>query len=138
MTSKATSNVTGQTDEDREHAEHLSLQKRIRNPIAFYAKIMGGIMYLQQALHQPDESHFVDAALQEVNGHVENKNWVLTKRSKVPEGDNILLSVWSMDCKRDITTNEIKKYKARLNLHNGKQVFGMNFYETYAPVVIWF
>ena len=40
--------------------------------------------------------------------------------------------------KRDITTNEIKKYKARLNLHGGKQVFGMNYYKTYAPVVTWF
>jgi hypothetical protein len=40
--------------------------------------------------------------------------------------------------KRDITTNQIKKYKARLNLHGGKQVFGMNYYETYVPVVTWF
>jgi hypothetical protein len=40
--------------------------------------------------------------------------------------------------KRDITTNQVKKYKARLNLHGGKQVFGMNYYETYAPVVTWF
>jgi hypothetical protein len=43
-----------------------------------------------------------------------------------------------MHCKRDITTNDIKKYKACLNLHGGKQVFGMNYYETYAPVVTWF
>ncbi len=40
--------------------------------------------------------------------------------------------------KRNITTNEIKKYKARLNLHGGKQVFGMNYYKIYAPVVTWF
>jgi hypothetical protein len=43
-----------------------------------------------------------------------------------------------MHCKRDITTNEIKKYKARLNLHGGKQEFGTNYFETYAPVVTWF
>ena len=43
-----------------------------------------------------------------------------------------------MRCKRDITTNEIKKYKACLNLHGGKQEFGTNYYETYAPVVTWF
>ena len=43
-----------------------------------------------------------------------------------------------MHRKRDITTNEIKKYKARLNLHCGKQEFGTNYYETYAPVVTWF
>jgi hypothetical protein len=43
-----------------------------------------------------------------------------------------------MQCKRDLTTNEIKSHKARLNLHNGKQIYGMNYYETYAPVVTWF
>jgi hypothetical protein len=40
--------------------------------------------------------------------------------------------------KRNLTTNKITKHKARLNLHGGKQVFGMNYFETYAPVVTWF
>jgi len=40
--------------------------------------------------------------------------------------------------KRDLTTNEIKSHKARLNLHGGKQIYGMNYFETYAPVVTWF
>jgi hypothetical protein len=30
------------------------------------------------------------------------------------------------------------KAQARLNLHGGKQEFGTNYYETYAPVVTWF
>ena len=42
-----------------------------------------------------------------------------------------------MKRKRDIATRAIKKYKARLNLHGGKQTFGEDFYETYAPVVGW-
>jgi hypothetical protein len=29
-------------------------------------------------------------------------------------------------------------HKARLNLHGGKQVYGMNYFKTYAPVVTWF
>jgi hypothetical protein len=43
-----------------------------------------------------------------------------------------------MQCKQNLTTNEIIKHKARLNLHGSKQVFGMNYFETYAPVVTWF
>jgi hypothetical protein len=43
-----------------------------------------------------------------------------------------------MWCKRDLTTNEIIKHKARLNLHGGKQVYGMNYFKTYAPVVTRF
>jgi hypothetical protein len=85
MASKAASYVTGQIDEDREHNKHLSLQEHMRNPTAYHAEIMGDIMYLQQALYQPDSSHFVDAVIQEVNGHFYYNNWVLTKRSKVPE-----------------------------------------------------
>jgi hypothetical protein len=34
--------------------------------------------------------------------------------------------------------NKMKSHKARLNLHGGKQVYGMNYFETYAPVVTWF
>ncbi len=43
-----------------------------------------------------------------------------------------------MQSKRDLTTNEIKSHKAQLNLHNGKQIYGMNYFETYAPIVTWF
>jgi len=39
---------------------------------------------------------------------------------------------------RNLVTNEIKSHKARLNLHGGKQVYGVNYYDTYAPVVTWF
>jgi hypothetical protein len=35
-------------------------------------------------------------------------------------------------------TRRVTKHKARLNFHSGKQEFGTNYYETYAPVVTWF
>jgi hypothetical protein len=117
IASSATDGVTGQTDEDCNHNEHLTLQECMRHPIAFHAEIMGGIMYLNQALQQPDAAHFVEAVGQEVNGHVNNKNWRLTKRSKVLPDVEVVPLVWSLQCKRDITTNKIKKYKARLNPH---------------------
>jgi hypothetical protein len=31
-----------------------------------------------------------------------------------------------------------QEVQARLNLHGGKQVFCLNYYKTYAPVVTWF
>ena len=42
-----------------------------------------------------------------------------------------------MKRKRDLVSKAITKYKARLNLHGGKQEYAVNFYETYAPVVMW-
>jgi hypothetical protein len=80
----------------------------------------------------------VDAIVKEVNGHVENRIWELIKRSKVPVGEPIQQSVWAMRRKRNLTTGEIVKHKARLNLHGGMQEYGLNYYETHAPVVTWF
>jgi hypothetical protein len=127
-----------ETDEDLFHHAHLELQERMQNPIAFHAEIMGDILYLQQALRQHDAKEFVQAVVKEVNRHVDCKNWSLKKRSKVPENIQIVPSIWSMQCKRDLTMNEIKSHKARLNLHGGKQIYGMNYFVTYTPAVTWF
>jgi hypothetical protein len=127
-----------ETNEDHFHNAHLELQERMQNPIAFHAEMMGDILYLQQALRQHDVKEFVQAVVKEVNGHVDCKNWFLKKRSKVPEDVQIVPSVWSMQRKRDLTMNKIKSHKARLNLHGGKQIYRMNYFKTYGPVVTWF
>ncbi len=56
----------------------------------------GYIIYLNQALQQPDAAHFVETVMQEVNGHVNNKHWHLTKRSEVPPDVEVIPSVWSL------------------------------------------
>ncbi len=112
-----------ETNEDLFHDAHLELQEWMQNPIAFHAEMMGDIMYLQQALRQHDAKEFVQAVVKEINGHVVDcNNWTLKKRNKVPEDVQIVPSVWSMQHKHDLTTNEIKSHKARLNLHGGKQI----------------
>jgi hypothetical protein len=60
MASQAT---TGNTDEDLFHNAHLQLQECMRNPIMFHAEMMGDIMYLQQALKQPDAKEFVQVVI---------------------------------------------------------------------------
>jgi hypothetical protein len=127
-----------ETPEDLFHKQHLGLQERMQNPIAFHAKMMGDIMYYHQALQQPDAKQFADAVVKELNGHVDNKHWELLKQEDVPEDVQVVPSVWSMWRKHNLTTNKITKHKARLNLHGRKQVFGTNYCETYAPVVTWF
>ena len=62
------------TPEDLFRYQHLELQERMQNPIAFHAKMMGDIMYYHQAIEQPDAKQFADAVVKEVNGHVENKH----------------------------------------------------------------
>jgi hypothetical protein len=79
-----------ETDEDLFHDAHLELQEWMQNPIAFHAEMMGDILYLQQALRQPDAKEFVQAVIKEVNRHVDCNNWTLKKRSKVPEDVQIV------------------------------------------------
>jgi Reverse transcriptase (RNA-dependent DNA polymerase) len=55
----------------------------------------------------------------------------------VPDNTPILDSVWSMKRKRRLKTNEVNKHKARLNIHGGQQELGVNYWETYSPVVTW-
>jgi hypothetical protein len=43
-----------------------------------------------------------------------------------------------MKRKWEIKTQKVNKYKAHLNVHGGKQEYGINYFETYAPVVTWF
>jgi hypothetical protein len=119
------------------HDSHLDLQDCMRHPIPFLAEMMGDVMYLHQALRQPDSKEFIEAVIKEVNGHVDNDHWKLIPRTEVPEGMEVVPSVWAMQRKWDLTARKVTKHKARLNLHGGKQEFGTNYYKTYAPVVTW-
>ena len=116
----------------------LELQYIISNPMAFLAEMQGCTMYFQPSMTQEDSSDFVEAAVKEVNGHVDNAHWNVVPINSVTEYTDILTSVWSMQRKINIDTNEISKNKARLNVHRGKQTFGKNYFDTYTPVITWF
>jgi hypothetical protein len=130
----------GNKDEDLFHNAHLDQQERMQNPFVFHAKMMGDIMYLQQALGKLDAKGICASCGQgsQVNGHGDCNNWTLKKRNEVPDNIQIVPSVWSMQHKHILTMNEVKSHKARLNLHGRKQVYGMNYFKTYTPVVTWF
>ena len=99
--------------------------------------IIGDVMYLHQALQQPDKEESVKAMVREIATHEKRKHWKIIPMKEVPENIKILDSVWAMRRKRKTGTGEISKYKARLNAHGGQQEMGINYWETYAPVVMW-
>eukprot|EP00957_Ditylum_brightwellii_P149501 11385196-Ditylum_brightwellii.AAC.1 len=47
-----------------------------------------------------------------------------------------ILSIWGFKRKR-FPSGELMKHKARLCAHGGMQQRGINFWETYSPVVNW-
>jgi Reverse transcriptase (RNA-dependent DNA polymerase) len=107
------------------------------NPMSLLSQTDADTMYWDQAIKQPDADAFIEAAIKEITTHQENGHWKLVTRQDVPPGQKVLDSVWSMKRKRRVKTNEVYKHKARLNVHGGQQEFGLNYWETYAPVVTW-
>ena len=121
------------------HVEEYTIQRDADNPIAFLSKMNRDkdTMYYHEAMEQHDSEHFVNVIIKEFKDHVEREHWLLINHSEVPEGVTIIPSVWIMKQKRDITTRKVIKYKARLNVYGGKQEHGVNYLETYSPVVGW-
>ncbi|KAL7575399.1 hypothetical protein ACA910_007307 [Epithemia clementina (nom. ined.)] len=118
-------------------AQQFHLQTQMEDPLAFAVSSDPDVMYLHEALRAPDRRQFLEAMDVEINGHIKGKHWIVVPRTEVPKGTRILDAVWSMRRKRRLDTREIYKWKARLNVHGGQQEHGVNYWETYAPVVMW-
>ena len=132
---------------DETMQEEIALQEAMADPIAFAndwceptalaASSDPDNLYMHEAMRQPDKKEFIKAMKKEVSAHEDNKHWELTKRSDIPSQHKVLPSVWAMKRKRRIATREVYKWKARLNIHGGKQEKGINYWETYSPMVTW-
>lgn len=103
----------------------------------FAASTNPDIMYYHEAMREDDKPQFIEAMIKEVNDQSGNDNWELTHINDVPEGAQIVPGVWAMRRKRRIKTNEIYKWKARINVDGSKQIKGVSYWETYSPVVSW-
>jgi hypothetical protein len=119
------------------HDGGYDIQNDMEDPIAFAASSNPDIMYLNDAIQAPDSNKFREAMADEVNSHTNMKHWTIIKRSSLPAGTEVLPAVWAMRRKRRIATQEVYKWKARLNVHGGKQTKFVNYWETYSPVVGW-
>ena len=134
---RASGHVAYSTYYDALHEDDYLLQDEMADPIAFIARSDPDTMYFHQAMKQPDRKQWRAAVVKEVNDHIERKHWRLIPRTEVPDGYEVLPAVWSMKRKRNIKTREVYKWKARLNVHGGKQTYAVNYFETFAPVVQW-
>jgi hypothetical protein len=106
-------------------------------PIAYLAHRDPDTLYLQEAMKAKDKKNFLAAMQEEIRQHDENNHWELVERSSLDPNLKVLPAVWAMKRKRRIGTREVYKWKARLNVHGGKQVFGEHYTETYSPVIGW-
>ena len=106
-------------------------------PIIYAASSDLDILYLHEAMRAPDRAQFLRAMECKIKGHEEGKHWILVPKHQVLKGTKVLDTVWSMQRKRQIESQEIYKWKARLNIHGGQQIHGINYWDTYTPVITW-
>ena len=84
-----------------------------------------------------DRDKFIEAVGIELDGHEKMGNYEPIPIRDVPKGTKLIDMVWSMRRKRCIKTQEVYKWKVRLNVHGGQQEHGVHYWDTYAPVVTW-
>ena len=118
-------------------SSQYGIQKVLEDPIAFAASSNPDILYWDQAMKAHDRDKFIEAVGVELDGHKEMGNYKPVPLRDIPKGTKLIDMVWSMRRKRCINTQDVYKWKARLNIHGGQQEHGVHYWDTYAPVVTW-
>ena len=107
------------------------------NPILTYKDVNPDILRLHEAMKAKDQKEFKAAMEKEVNDKIENGNFSIIPRSRVPKGFRVFPGVWTLVRKRDILTREIKKYKACLAFDGSRMREEEDYDKTYDPVASW-
>ena len=123
----------------------------VMNPLAqayMSSQSNNEVYTLSQMLLQHDKDKFVEAMKTEISSMFAQKIWRKVPRKEMMEHFHRLkqegndprrpqiMMIWSFKRKRN-PDGTITKHKARLCCHGGQQQWGVNYWDTYAPVVTW-
>jgi len=86
---------------------------------------------VKEAIRRPDRKLWMEAMQSEYDSLLENKTWDLVD---LPPDKKALTSRWIFKTKRN-ANSEIKRHKARLVIRGCSQKKGIDYEETYSPVV---
>ena len=119
------------------------------NPVVFSTSITDNEVYnLNQMKKQPDRAYFEDAMVKEMKALLDNQIIEVVPRREMIDYYNSLkdqgveakrqqlMFIWSFKRKMH-PYGSLNKHKARLCCHGGQQELGVNYWDTYAPVVSW-
>jgi hypothetical protein len=87
----------------------------------------------KQAMNGPFKEEYWRAAVKEIETLEEMDAWEVVDRDEAP---NVIDSIWAFKLKR-FPDGMVKKFKARFCARGDQQLEGIDFFETYAPVVQW-
>jgi hypothetical protein len=89
-----------------------------------------------QMLKAEDRAQFEVGMKKEMDALISNNIFEIVPKSTLAIGARVVSAIWSFKWKR-LPDWTISKHKARVCPHGGQQIHGINYWETYAPVVQW-
>ena len=105
-------------------------------PWALAASANPNILSHSQAKRADDWEEFVKAMKDEINRMIKNNIFKLVKKSIVPINQRILRAVWSHR-RKTTPSGEVYRHRSRLCVDGSQQQHGVDYTETYSPVVSW-
>ena len=126
----STSNPPDEINE-AEHATAVNIESEIEHAMVTVVESVEGLMpTYEEAKRRPDWPKWQEAIKKELNGLEKMGTWCLVKK---PPNTNIVNTKWVLKIKKN-SAGEIDKYKARLVSRGFTQIYGVDYYKTYAPV----
>jgi Reverse transcriptase (RNA-dependent DNA polymerase) len=100
------------------------------------ANVDNDCLYYGQATKANDRNNFRKAMSVKLKAHIDRGHWVKMPHKDLPKNVKPIKMVWSFKCKHR-PDGSLLKHKVCLSIHRGMQEKGINFWETYSPVVRW-
>jgi transposase InsO family protein len=123
--------VVGSDGDDVDHATAVDCEVNVEYAMVTVVESAEGLQpTYEEARKRPDWPKWQEAIQKELDTLEKTGTYRLVKR---PPGANIVDSRWVLRIKKN-AAGEIDKYKARLVAKGFTQIYGVDYYETYAPV----
>jgi hypothetical protein len=91
---------------------------------------------LHEAMRGEHRDEFLAAMGKEIAELESHGTWTIVRKESMPAGANLLPSTWALKIKRYPDGNK-RKSKARFCVRGDKQIAGVDYFESYAPVASW-
>lgn len=89
-----------------------------------------------QAMSSPEYREWQDAMIKEIRTLEKMGTWKKILRSSVPANKRVIKSTWAFRLKRS-PDGTPTKYKARFCVRGDMEIKGVDYFESYSPVVQW-
>jgi hypothetical protein len=108
------------------------------NPIAFAAGTKNNPDILSQAqiFKATDRDKFIASQLPEIQGLVDADVFKYHSMNELPPRAQLLNAIWSYHCKCR-PDGTLLKHKSRICVDGSQQQYGVDYWETYAPIIHW-